>query len=324
MQKDPNTYLPKLLGALSPHHRVALLADLAVGLLCDRTPLPLDTPQHHAAYRSLFYVVSEQLDIECDEQSEFGEFSIREYAGHGNFLASHFRDIASTPAEKELRREQDCLRQEEEAAAKVMGRRIAKQKKKDFKGMSEEELAALAAQEVAAPAAQEVTALTAQEVAALNEGFAGEYDETADTFNSESKYGDLCKWRRRIKHVIESDLEAYPTHVRRAYPTLDIANDVRDTWDPAEGEVERCMGLDSLIPKTDQLLHQSPKDANPAHAKLIAQRARKIETEFVSDWTAGGSVMAGDAATAPSTWLAKCMCWQSELCMCWRKASGPI
>ena len=56
-----------LFDMLSPHHRARLLREVAVGLLCEETPLPPDTPWHYAAYYALMHFAAlTQVRLECD------------------------------------------------------------------------------------------------------------------------------------------------------------------------------------------------------------------------------------------------------------------
>ncbi|KAL4443552.1 hypothetical protein ABPG75_011289 [Micractinium tetrahymenae] len=70
-----------LFSRLSLSHRLALLADLAQGLLCPDTPLPPDTLEHHAAFLYLFSFAFENIEgselemlaeDESDEEEEEG------------------------------------------------------------------------------------------------------------------------------------------------------------------------------------------------------------------------------------------------------------
>jgi len=56
-----------LFDMLSPHHRARLLREVAVGLLCEETPLPPDTPWHYAAYYApMHFAALVQLDYEVE------------------------------------------------------------------------------------------------------------------------------------------------------------------------------------------------------------------------------------------------------------------
>eukprot|EP00873_Tetraselmis_striata_P023232 jgi/Tetstr1/443496/TSEL_031501.t1 len=48
------------LSDLSAHHRMKLLPDISIGLLCKHTPLPPDTPEHHSAFFAVTDYVVEQ------------------------------------------------------------------------------------------------------------------------------------------------------------------------------------------------------------------------------------------------------------------------
>lgn len=51
---------------LSPHQRVALVSELAVGLLCPNEPLPPHTPQHRAAWFAMQFFLESQITVEVE------------------------------------------------------------------------------------------------------------------------------------------------------------------------------------------------------------------------------------------------------------------
>lgn len=55
-----------LFGRLALSHRLAVLAELAEGLLCPDTPLPPDTLHHHAALLFIFESITWNIENECD------------------------------------------------------------------------------------------------------------------------------------------------------------------------------------------------------------------------------------------------------------------
>ena len=58
-----------LFSGLAPHHRLALLAEVAEGLLCPAAPPPPDTLEHHAAFLYLFERIQDQIDFDIDGDS---------------------------------------------------------------------------------------------------------------------------------------------------------------------------------------------------------------------------------------------------------------
>ena len=57
---------------LSPFHRVSLVADIAIGLLCEDEPLPPENIIHYAAFVWLLNGVKGALDVELDMDDDFG------------------------------------------------------------------------------------------------------------------------------------------------------------------------------------------------------------------------------------------------------------
>ena len=61
---------PPLFALLSPHHRIRLLRQVAVGLLCEDTPLPPDTLWYYVAFLApLQYAIDGCIDIELNEEN---------------------------------------------------------------------------------------------------------------------------------------------------------------------------------------------------------------------------------------------------------------
>lgn len=60
---------------LSPHHRIRLLREVAVGLLCEDTPLPPDTLWHYVAFLApLQYVNDSGITIELEEEKSYTQY----------------------------------------------------------------------------------------------------------------------------------------------------------------------------------------------------------------------------------------------------------
>ena len=59
-----------LFSRLALSHRLALLADLAQGLLLPNTPLPPDTLEHHAAFLYLFTFAYGHIEA-CEDEEEW-------------------------------------------------------------------------------------------------------------------------------------------------------------------------------------------------------------------------------------------------------------
>jgi hypothetical protein len=50
-----------------------LVADVAVGMLCEDEPLPPDTIQHNSAYRAIIEILFVALEVESDSQYDLYE-----------------------------------------------------------------------------------------------------------------------------------------------------------------------------------------------------------------------------------------------------------
>jgi len=60
-----------IFNGLSPQHRVRLVRDVLVGLLCDDEALPPDTIQHAAAYRAMICIIGTLIENECTDSPEY-------------------------------------------------------------------------------------------------------------------------------------------------------------------------------------------------------------------------------------------------------------
>lgn len=58
---------------LSRAQRLKLVADVAVGMLCEDEPLPPNTIQHNSAYRAIIEILFVALEVESDMQYDCGE-----------------------------------------------------------------------------------------------------------------------------------------------------------------------------------------------------------------------------------------------------------
>lgn len=58
---------------LSRAQRLKLVADVAVGMLCEDEPLPPDTIQHNSAYRAIIEILFVALEVESDSQYDLYE-----------------------------------------------------------------------------------------------------------------------------------------------------------------------------------------------------------------------------------------------------------
>lgn len=72
---DPQEY--PLYSLLSPHHRLSLLADVAIGLLVHNFPPPPDTLEHFSAFYVIYSYALVQIEVEIDtEQMDKTEHNI--------------------------------------------------------------------------------------------------------------------------------------------------------------------------------------------------------------------------------------------------------
>mmetsp|Transcript_25410 Transcript_25410/g.39896 ORF Transcript_25410/g.39896 Transcript_25410/m.39896 type:complete len:479 (+) Transcript_25410:169-1605(+) len=58
---------------LSRAQRLKLVADVAVGMLCEDEPLPPDTIQHNSTYRAIIDILFTALEVEIDTQFDFDD-----------------------------------------------------------------------------------------------------------------------------------------------------------------------------------------------------------------------------------------------------------
>lgn len=58
---------------LSRAQRLKLVADVAIGMLCEDEPLPPDTIQHNSAYRAMIEVLFTALEVEIDMQYDYDD-----------------------------------------------------------------------------------------------------------------------------------------------------------------------------------------------------------------------------------------------------------
>ena len=64
-----------LYSRLSPHQRLELVAEVAEGVLCDSTPLPPETPEHHSAFLAVYEAVRVAgIDVEIDSEGMTMEY----------------------------------------------------------------------------------------------------------------------------------------------------------------------------------------------------------------------------------------------------------
>ena len=63
---DPEDY--PLYSLLSPHHRLSLLADVAIGLLVHNFPPPPDTLEHFSAFYAIYSYALIQIEVEIDNE----------------------------------------------------------------------------------------------------------------------------------------------------------------------------------------------------------------------------------------------------------------
>ncbi|KAK9824628.1 hypothetical protein WJX72_011838 [[Myrmecia] bisecta] len=74
---DPDEW--PVFSLLSPHHRMALVADIAKGLLCRGQPFPPDSIEHHAAFLALLAFLHAQIECELDDAAfDFSMLSLSE------------------------------------------------------------------------------------------------------------------------------------------------------------------------------------------------------------------------------------------------------
>jgi hypothetical protein len=123
---DPADY--PLFSWLSPHQRIALVAQVAVGLLCPNEPLPPQTIQHYAAYSGVIACIKIQLEVEMDDiyDRDVGEDFLEEF-------------YEKNPPECRSRTEEE--REQLSASIALIGRAAEKNKKKlDRKAEADEEV----------------------------------------------------------------------------------------------------------------------------------------------------------------------------------------
>jgi len=58
---------------LSRAQRLKLVADVAIGMLCEDEPLPPDTVQHNSTFRAIIQILFTALEVEVDTQDESGD-----------------------------------------------------------------------------------------------------------------------------------------------------------------------------------------------------------------------------------------------------------
>lgn len=80
LSESPCSQYP-IFGWLSPHQRIALVAQVAVGLLCPNEPLPPPTLQHVAAYHGVIDFIKSELELEMFDvyNREVGEDLLEEF-----------------------------------------------------------------------------------------------------------------------------------------------------------------------------------------------------------------------------------------------------
>ena len=64
-----------LFSSLPPHQRLQLLADLAVGMLCESTSPPPETPEHHSAFWAVWYTCRSEVEVEIDMERDSEYFA---------------------------------------------------------------------------------------------------------------------------------------------------------------------------------------------------------------------------------------------------------
>jgi hypothetical protein len=93
---DGNFTGDELLEMVTPHHRVQLVAEVAVGLLVPSQPLPPDTVLHHATFFNIMYTsLITAMEIEIDATPR--EDEMMDQAGDGYPTPS---DLGDTPEER--------------------------------------------------------------------------------------------------------------------------------------------------------------------------------------------------------------------------------
>jgi hypothetical protein len=87
---------------LSPQHRIQLVHEVMVGLLCPDEPLPPETIQHYTTYLALISIIQLEIAVELDTVQETE--SVGDDLLHGYEGTTDQDDRLQTPEEKEERR----------------------------------------------------------------------------------------------------------------------------------------------------------------------------------------------------------------------------
>lgn len=83
---------------LSPFQRVAVVAELAVGLLVAATPLPSESLENHCGFQAVFLHLLARIERECDVDYEWGDgsdYGATEVGEEGDNLDELVRDMMS-------------------------------------------------------------------------------------------------------------------------------------------------------------------------------------------------------------------------------------
>ncbi|KAL4443553.1 hypothetical protein ABPG75_011290 [Micractinium tetrahymenae] len=109
-----------LFSRLSLSHRLALLADLAQGLLCPETPLPPDTLEHHATFLYLFSFALQQVHQELDMEADgCSDEQVEEAEGQPDAASQNVEDLGELSEDDSAEVAQQ-LRSAVQAAAPAM------------------------------------------------------------------------------------------------------------------------------------------------------------------------------------------------------------
>lgn len=294
---------------LTPHHRIALLREVAVGILCERTPLPPETVWHYAAYFApLHYAAFVAVPVECDMEAEYdgagggGEFSAHSARAMGDLPLRSLDTAVPMPGFREALE----ARADELLALGIQGTHEERAAKK--KGKRERRAATEAGQGKA----------TSANVRAVGDRFgADEVAEWAQAFKAMTSAKDKAPAQKQAQALLEREPQAFiwrsllrafceelsknrtatPAIVRRAITDalLPVTESGRDLWERLYclvfgyilpwpgGEAKQPSWLGFLFGPLDRAYDAARDD-------VVRREAKQAGRAFAAQWAAARSV----------------------------------